>query len=529
MKQIITILFILTILLTACTHRTDYNALLVRSDSLMQLYPDSALHLLENMVTDSLKTEADNAYYNLLITQARDKNFIVQTDDSLIQAATFYYDSIGDKKLQARAHYYAGCVYRDMNRQANAINEFLIAIPLAQKEQERRLLGLIYNNIGYIYYIQDFNEKADSIYRLMEHIGQELKDTALWTEAISRQGSIGITARKSDYLEIEQKLLKAFEIADEKGFNGIKVNTSASLSRLYSRMNQGSNALIYAKQNLALRKDTVRSYQAFFILGEAFYKIGDYDSASIYLKKSLGSKGFGTKADAYMRLSDIACMQGEDYLAREMERMSSNYKDSLLSVQQGYEVLRVEAKMLHPLGFTTVKSLISEHRSILILVTIFFLLVAGIVVWGVRSESARREKQKNMLQGDIQKLKLRREALTKDAYENSNVYTKMRQIIKDRKDKKKTDFLSEHDWKSFVAETDQKYNNITIRLIEQYQLSVEDIRICCLYLTDLSLSDLQYIMDCTRATVYRKGYDILEEKIGIPHKEQTLKSFLKSF
>lgn len=50
---------------------------------------------------------------------------------------------------------------------------------------EKRQLGLIYNNIGYIYYIQNFKEKADSVYQLMEDIAQELKDTTLWAEALS--------------------------------------------------------------------------------------------------------------------------------------------------------------------------------------------------------------------------------------------------------------------------------------------------------------------------------------------------------
>ena len=59
----------------------------------MNLHPDSALNMLESISTDSLKTKADRAYHALLLTQARDKNYIVQTDDSLIQVAVRYYDT----------------------------------------------------------------------------------------------------------------------------------------------------------------------------------------------------------------------------------------------------------------------------------------------------------------------------------------------------------------------------------------------------------------------------------------------------
>ena len=50
----------------------------------MEEYPDSALHILESIETQQLSAQADRAYYALLLTQARDKNYIVQTDDSLI-------------------------------------------------------------------------------------------------------------------------------------------------------------------------------------------------------------------------------------------------------------------------------------------------------------------------------------------------------------------------------------------------------------------------------------------------------------
>lgn len=100
-KRTIALIAILTALLAACTEKTDYNTLLVRADSLMNLHPDSALHMLESISTDSLSTKADRAYHALLLTQARDKNYMVQTDDSLIQVAVRYYDTHEDALLQA--------------------------------------------------------------------------------------------------------------------------------------------------------------------------------------------------------------------------------------------------------------------------------------------------------------------------------------------------------------------------------------------------------------------------------------------
>ncbi|MCD7939941.1 MAG: hypothetical protein LUH50_07595 [Bacteroides intestinalis] len=229
----------------------------------MQSQPDSALNILRGISMENFATQVDSAYYSLLLTQARDKNYIVQTDDSLIRYAVAYYDKTNDVRMQAKAHYYWGCVYRDMNRQAEAFREFLIAAPLMEKAKEKRQLGLVYNNIGFIYKVQDFNEKADSIYRLMEVIAQEVKDTALWSEALSRQASIDITKGEEYFPIAEQKLSDAFVAVDRVGNNGLKANISASLSNLYSRMDEGEKALYYAKLTLSLRRDTARAYHTF--------------------------------------------------------------------------------------------------------------------------------------------------------------------------------------------------------------------------------------------------------------------------
>lgn len=129
-------------------------------------------------------------------TQARDKNYMVQTDDSLIQVAVRYYDTHEDALLQARAYYYWGCVYRDMKKAEEAVTSFLTANILAKKTKNIRLQSLICNNIGYLYYAQDLNEQADSIYREAEQMAVLLKDSLLQAEALSQQGMIRMGKRE---------------------------------------------------------------------------------------------------------------------------------------------------------------------------------------------------------------------------------------------------------------------------------------------------------------------------------------------
>ena len=83
-----------------------------------------------------------------------------------------------------------------------------------QKTENQRLLGLIYNNAGYLYYLQDLLEEADSIYQLAEKLAIQRNDTSLWAEALSFQGKINIERGMAYYPTAEERLLKAFEMTN---------------------------------------------------------------------------------------------------------------------------------------------------------------------------------------------------------------------------------------------------------------------------------------------------------------------------
>ena len=553
MKNTVIIILFAMSLLSSCTIRQDYNQQLLKADSLMQLRPDSALNILKSISPKKLSTRAHNAYYALLLTQAQDKNFVVQKDDSLIQIAVHYYDSIGDTKMQAKAHYYWGCVYRDMNQQAEAIREFLIAAPLTEKVKEKRQLGLIYNNIGYIYNIQDFNQKADSIYRLMEVIAKELRDTTLWSEALSRQASIDLMKGENYFPIAEQKLLDAFVTMEKIKNDGLKANISASLSNLYSRMNQGEKALHYAKLNFSLRKDTVWPYQTFLLLGDAYYKLKQYDSATFYLNKSLLGKDYGRKSDVYMRLADIAMIQGNTTLSIELERNSSAYKDSLYQLRRNpvaKRIIEVEADVQTILQKLYYKGRLQMYLYSFILITIIIIAISlylykryqrknnllkkdkqqlekinqdlsqhyanlqtditqkDMEIEKLRKELASHqvnEEQRKKLQTELDKIVLKRKTLAKEAFLHSPIYEKMQAIIKDFQDKDASDKeLSDQEWQEFVAEMDMEWNNAITELCVKYQLSKEELHLVCLSLVGFPFSHLEYLLHLSRATLYRK-------------------------
>lgn len=129
-------------ILAACT-RSSPNAQLVQADSLMQKFPDSALYFLEKIRPEELNSLEDRAYYALLVTQVQDKNYIFQENDSLIRIAVQYYDSIKSTSMQAKAHYYWGCIWRNREIYPQALGRFFTAISYAQKASDHKLTGYI--------------------------------------------------------------------------------------------------------------------------------------------------------------------------------------------------------------------------------------------------------------------------------------------------------------------------------------------------------------------------------------------------
>ena len=562
-NNIALIILLIAFLSVACNERQSNNRQLILADSLMQSRPDSALCILQGISMDKFATQADSACYALLLTQARDKNYVVQTDDSLIRYAVAYYDKTNDVRMQAKAHYYWGCVYRDMNRQAEAIREFLIAAPLTEKAKEKRQLGLVYNNIGFIYNIQGFNEKADSIYQLMEVIAQEVKDTALWSEALSKQGSIALTKGKEYFPIAEQKLSDAFGVVDRVGSNGLKANISASLSNLYSRMDEGEKALYYAKLNLSLRRDTARAYRAFLLLGDAYYKCKEYDSATFYFNKSLLSKDYGRKVDAYMRLADIAMIQGNVTLSVELERNSSVYKDSLYEFHRNVvanEMIEAEADAQAMLQKLYYKGRLNMYLYVFMLIVVMIIVVAlflykryrrkndllqkdkqqlekvnqdlsqhyanlqtDITEKDLEIENLRKElvshqideEERAKLQTELDEMILKRRTLAKEAFLHSPLYAKMQAIIQDYQDRDESDEeISDQEWQEFVVGMDVEWNNAITDLCVKYQLSKEELHLVCLSLAGFPFSHLEYLLHLSRKTLYRKK-NVLLERMGV--------------
>lgn len=99
----------------------------------MEAHPDSTLMLLEDYQLSASSSSADSAYYALLLTHARYKNFIDDTDDSLISVAAEHFLDQGDKERVSRSLFLQGMIRLNSQRLGEAAVSFMKGLDIARE------------------------------------------------------------------------------------------------------------------------------------------------------------------------------------------------------------------------------------------------------------------------------------------------------------------------------------------------------------------------------------------------------------
>lgn len=173
MRYLSTLFIIL--LFAACGHDSIPTQMQV-AEAIMQERPDSALLLLDSIDTATLTTDEQRALYALLLTQARDKNYFLETDDSLISTAVDYYTRQGNKNREQLARYYKGEILLQNGEYGKAVTEALKSLEIAKKNKDWFEIGRCHQIIADAYHstynLQQAIVYRDSSYMYFEKAGK---------------------------------------------------------------------------------------------------------------------------------------------------------------------------------------------------------------------------------------------------------------------------------------------------------------------------------------------------------------------
>ena len=379
---------LMSVSLSSCSSSVK-SPLLLSADSLMEIYPDSALSILESISSPQKLPCADRALYALLLTQARHKNYIALGDDSLIKTAVEYY---GDKKKSvraAKAHYYWGATYGEKGYTSFAVDEYLTAIRLMPVRDE--FLAMIYDNLADCYEKDELDNVAMEAYRAAYQILKGKSGQIYPMRGIARM--FLLQNRKDSALFYYQQALDC-ALADKD---------SSLIGALYHDF-----AMVYNE-----KKDYILANQyvskAIMIQGEGavnaclskaqiMLNLNQLDSASYFYNKNMSQLDIYGKAVCYDGMYQIAKKKGEWKVATENMDIYKVLYDSIQIMTDNEELNRLMDK--HQLEEH--KRLLSEHSNTLVftLVAVFFFLMI-ICVFCFMWNDRKRKKYYIALQHEL--------------------------------------------------------------------------------------------------------------------------------
>ena len=272
------------------------------ADSLCDTNPDSALSLLSSIGKDSAQMpEADLMYWRLLRIKAADKAYIPFTSDSAAVAVMRYYENGGDRALLPTAYYYVGRASADIGDAPQALDYYQKALDVIEYNKYKRLDGILYAQMGYLYRNQELYSFAMEAHR--KCLEWSIRNVDKFS-ACHACGDIATIYMKIDSIDqamiYEKKSLEyANELEDERLINGRKVQLARCLG-LAERYDEALELLRTVPDNLSNTNLSAKHC----IKAIIFAKTNQPDSA---YKEFMWIKHRGTiyaKQDCYGWLSD---------------------------------------------------------------------------------------------------------------------------------------------------------------------------------------------------------------------------------
>ena len=539
MPLVILVFALLVAVVAGCSHSARYDGRLVTADSLMQVNPDSSLAIVEGLCRDSLATEGDRAYRDLLLTQARYRCYITATSDSDINRALAYYRSHPkEREKLTRANIYKGAVMDELGFPDSAM--------LYYKQAEAVADTADYFNLGYV------KMRMGTLYR--DHYSFDGLPEQKFEEAID---CFRRTDEKHYLLVCSIDLAALYRLNDERGAHDLYAECMSLASELKDTVNyamclKGLTGLYYFckryEQGRIISQKVMKDYSDYidedfcYNASKIYAKSGMLDSAYYFYNLVRDASKFGPiERTTYLECMSVLALAQNDTLEHlRREKELNTIVDSLMVDKKRQQILAIENEFEKDLKTQLKKR---QLRKILLLTSLVFLLtlIAAALIYrnkhrynqlinDLMEESQNHVSDINTLRRNIDQLKIRDSQLkdfitsyielmgdvTEACYHSpknvlSNEISRLFQIKEENKDR----------WVELYSYIDNEYNQIITDTINKYsQLNDRDILLLALTCLDFSCAQIAIITGYSNATSISGNRQRLAKKMGLDHSLQ---------
>ncbi len=335
---------ILLTILFSCSSNKENTTLcpeLAHVDSIMYQHPDSALKLLETMPVPAASDRLDHATWCLFLTQARYKNFLTQSSDSLINIAFDYFMAQDDPQRKAMVWYYKGILNDEWDNKEEALSYYLEANKYLEMTNDYQLGYLINIGIGNIYAYRQLSDYAKTYFeaanRYAELSGNQIYIAGSW-QYIARLYTI-----QSLWKESIKYYLMAEEAVKPTGFRILQAAIVSELAGIYRQTGDYALTIEKAKEALSLVDDQNQG-ATYKVLGHTYFNMQRYDSAHYYLEKAVDAETVYTRGAVHHLLCEL-CKAEKDYVkAFEYNDKYLLCLDSVLKLDRNKALIEMQEK-----------------------------------------------------------------------------------------------------------------------------------------------------------------------------------------
>ena len=503
----------LGLLMSNCKPDQGPTPVFAEAESLMYTHPDSALHLLQAIPTPEQLTGQAQADYALLMTQAKSRNRIYATSDSLIRIAVDYYQHSDEMGQKAKTLLYLGDVLMDMERYADATLPLKQAEELMEHVSDRQIQTMIYSNLGYLNRKAGDYELALSYYKKALAINRAYQDTDRIVSNLINIMNLPIPefadSAENYICQLEQEISSARPDLQEKAYNNIGV--------YYKRHNQLKKAEQLFQKAVSISKEI--PYHSFKNLADIYIAQEKHQQADSLYQLALNSPTWAIRVRIYEDLYKRKLELGQTEEAAHYMNAYIQAVDSFHTHRQANEIQAIQQKYDQEVILRQKDRIeIWLYRIVFSFLTLLGILTA--LAWYLK----RRYKTKlQTLQEQINKITSSAESdkaeISKlnDLLAQSNVIKQALQLstLEDiqalefylRILQDSGSFHTKNDFESLKHWLDLSQNNFASRLKSIYPyLSPVELTICCLLRMGYSLKQISTMLKVQEETIRRNIY-----------------------
>jgi len=377
-------ILILAFVISCNSERKNANVLISKAQSIVEHFPDSALALLELLDIFQLN-ERQNADYIVTKVQAKDKCILDISSDTLIFGIADYFITKDMIEKATLALFYSGRVYQANNNYENAMLCLMLARDYSIGLNNSKLSGLIFNDIGYLKYME--NNFDDAIMNF-KYADKFFEINELHTNRVAVINSIA-----NSFLLNNEKdsayyyYLKAIDICNLLGDKEIEKNLYINFGVLFVYLQDYSNSLVQYNRALELSKDKVDSCYIFTNIAQMYYSNNLLDSAYHCMDKGLSifdesysllSNDF--KVNFYGIFSLIEEGRGNFEQALKMQKEKTVISDLIMKEISSKKILEIENKYDFEKIENEKATLILERQKTYLLVAILIIACLSLLV-----------------------------------------------------------------------------------------------------------------------------------------------------